>query len=48
MYAIRSYYAKCRRLASQKDGLGVIIIDYLTLIQGSTKYLGNRQQEVSA
>ena len=39
--------AKCRRLASQKDGLGVIIIDYLTLIQGSTKYLGNRQQEVS-
>ncbi len=39
--------AKCRRLASQKDGLGVIIIDYLTLIQGSAKYMGNRQQEVS-
>lgn len=39
--------AKCRRLASQKDGLGIVIIDYLTLIQGSAKYLGNRQQEVS-
>ena len=39
--------AKCRRLASQKDGLAIVIIDYLTLIQGSTKYSGNRQQEVS-
>lgn len=39
--------AKCRRLASQKDGLAIVIIDYLTLIQGSTKYQGNRQQEVS-
>lgn len=39
--------AKCRRLASQKDGLAIVIIDYLTLIQGSSKYQGNRQQEVS-
>jgi replicative DNA helicase len=39
--------AKCRRLASQKDGLAIVIIDYLTLIQGSSKYSGNRQQEVS-
>lgn len=39
--------SKCRRLASQKDGLAIVIIDYLTLIQGSSKYLGNRQQEVS-
>ena len=39
--------AKCRRLASQKDGLAIVIIDYLTLIQGSTKYQVNRQQEVS-
>ena len=39
--------AKCRRLASQKDGLAIVIIDYLTLIQGSTKYQGNRHQEVS-
>ena len=39
--------AKCRRLASSKDGLGIVIIDYLTLIQGSSRYSGNRQQEVS-
>ena len=39
--------AKCRRLASSENGLGIIIIDYLTLIMGSTKYQGNRQQEVS-
>ena len=39
--------AKCRRLASQPDGLALIVIDYLTLIQGSEKYRGNRQQEVS-
>ena len=38
--------AKCRRLASTTD-LGIIIIDYLQLINGSAKYLGNRQQEVS-
>ena len=39
--------AKCRRLASSENGLGIVIIDYLTLIMGSTKYQGNRQQEVS-
>lgn len=39
--------AKCRRLASSSDGLGIVIIDYLTLIQGSSRYSGNRQQEVS-
>lgn len=39
--------AKCRRLASSNDGLGIAIIDYLTLIQGSSRYSGNRQQEVS-
>lgn len=39
--------AKCRRLANSKEGLGIVIIDYLTLIQGSNKYQGNRQQEVS-
>ena len=39
--------AKCRRLASSKDGLDIIIIDYLQLISGSEKYAGNRQQEVS-
>lgn len=39
--------AKCRRLASSEDGLGVVIIDYLQLISGSVRYAGNRQQEVS-
>ncbi len=37
--------AKCRRLAARED-LGVVIIDYLQLIQGSS-HAGNRQQEVS-
>lgn len=39
--------AKCRRLASSENGLGLVIIDYLQLISGSSKYAGNRQQEVS-
>ncbi len=39
--------AKCRRLASSSDGLGIVIIDYLQLITGSEKFSGNRQQEVS-
>ncbi len=39
--------AKCRRLASQQNGLGLVLIDYLQLIQGGSKYAGNRQQEVS-
>ena len=38
--------AKCRRLASSEDGLGIVIIDYLQLISGSARYAGNRQQEV--
>lgn len=39
--------AKCRRLASQSGDLGLIVIDYLQLIQGSAKYAGNRQQEIA-
>lgn len=39
--------AKCRRLATQENGLGLVVIDYLQLITGSSKYEGNRQQEVS-
>ena len=39
--------AKCRQLATREKGLGMVVIDYLQLIQGSTKYMGNRQQEVS-
>ena len=39
--------AKCRRLASSSNGLDLVIIDYLQLISGGSKYAGNRQQEVS-
>lgn len=38
--------SKCRRL-KQEHGLGMIMIDYLQLIQGSGKSGENRQQEVS-
>lgn len=36
---------KCRKLAQEKGNLGLILIDYLQLIEGSNKE--NRQQEVS-
>lgn len=39
--------AKSRRIASLDDNLGIIVIDYLTLISGMSRYAGNRQQEVS-
>ena len=39
--------AKCRRLSTQGEGLGLVIIDYLQLIDSSNKYSGSRQQEVS-
>ena len=39
--------AKCRRLATSGDGLGLVIIDYLQLIDSSSRYSGSRQQEVS-
>ncbi|WLR50842.1 replicative DNA helicase [Bacillus tianshenii] len=38
--------AKCRRL-KQENGIGMILIDYLQLIQGSGRGGENRQQEVS-
>ncbi|KRM71701.1 replicative DNA helicase [Lacticaseibacillus brantae] len=38
--------AKCRRLAKERGNLGLIVIDYLQLIEGSGQE--NRQQEVSA
>ena len=38
--------SKCRRL-KQEHGLGMIMIDYLQLIQGSGNSKENRQQEVS-
>lgn len=39
--------AKCRRLSNSEDGLDIVIIDYLQLINGSARYAGQRQQEVS-
>lgn len=39
--------SKCRKLATSPDGLDLVLIDYLTLIQGSSKNGANRQQEVS-
>jgi len=38
--------AKCRRLKSEMKGIGMIIIDYIQLMQGR-KATDNRQQEVS-
>ncbi|KRM12638.1 replicative DNA helicase [Paucilactobacillus suebicus] len=37
--------AKCRRLAKEKGNLGLILVDYLQLIEGTNHE--NRQQEVS-
>lgn len=43
---INEIRAKCRRL-KQEHGLGMVLIDYLQLIQGSGRPGENRQQEVS-
>ena len=39
--------SKCRMLASKDENLGLIIIDYLTLISTISNFGGNRQQQVS-
>ena len=39
--------AKCRRLASSEAGLDIVIIDYLQLVQGSSKYARQHQQEIA-
>ena len=39
--------SKCRKLATSPSGLDIVVIDYLTLIQGSSKNGANRQQEVA-
>lgn len=38
---------KCRKLKNSDDGLDMIIIDYLQLLSSSSKYAGQRVQEVS-
>lgn len=38
--------AKCRKLKLEK-GLGLVVIDYLQLIQGSNKRGGSREQEIA-
>ena len=38
--------AKCRKLKIEKD-IGLVVIDYLQLIQGSNKRNGSREQEIS-
>lgn len=39
--------SKCRKLSTSPSGLDIVVIDYLTLIQGSSKNGANRQQEVA-
>ena len=38
--------AKCRKLKIEKN-IGMVVIDYLQLIQGNSKRNGNREQEIS-
>ena len=38
--------AKCRKLKLEKD-IGLVVIDYLQLVQGSNKTNGSREQEIS-
>ena len=38
--------AKCRKLKLEKN-IGLVIIDYLQLVQGSNKRIGSREQEIS-
>ena len=38
--------AKCRKLKMEKN-IGLVVIDYLQLVQGSNKRAGSREQEIS-
>lgn len=38
---------KCRKLKNSDDGLDLVVIDYMQLISSSSKYAGQRVQEVS-
>ena len=38
--------AKCRKLKLEKN-IGLVVVDYLQLVQGSNKRVGSREQEIS-
>ena len=44
--SIMEIRARCRKLKLEQH-IGLVVIDYLQLIEGSSRYAGNRQQEVS-
>ena len=44
---VQDIRAKCRRLYVKERGLGLVIVDYLQLIQSTVKYQGQRQNEVA-
>ena len=44
--SIMEIRAKCRKLKLEKD-IGMVVIDYLQLVQGSNKRNGSREQEIS-
>ena len=46
VFRVSEIRSKCRRLKQEK-GLGMILIDYIQLIQGSGRSGENSQQEVS-
>jgi len=46
LLSVRQIRAKARRLQLEKGGLGLIVIDYLQLMQGNRR-LENRQQEIT-
>ena len=44
--SIMEIRTKCRKLKMEKD-IGLVVIDYLQLVQGSNKRSGSREQEIS-
>lgn len=44
--SIMEIRARCRKLKMEKD-IGLVVIDYLQLVQGSNKRVGSREQEIS-
>lgn len=44
---VQEIRAKCRRLANSEAGLGLVVIDYLQLVNSGSKRIESRQVEVS-